>query len=68
MTRQQGERLANEMSKYRGEWILIKDAHVVAHAPTITEAKAQIAAADRSQVRAQFCPRQDFAGTTYTAI
>ncbi len=68
MTRRQAQALAREMRKHRGEWVLVSGAKIVAASPSIKDAINSIPEADRSKVRAQYCPRGDFSDTTYSAI
>jgi hypothetical protein len=66
MTRQQ--RLARDISKHRGEWVLVKDDRVVAASPSIKTAIRSLPKADRSKVTAQFCPTEDYAGTIFSPL
>jgi hypothetical protein len=66
MTKQQ--RLAREISKHKGEWVLVKDARVVAASPSIKKAINSLPKADRSKVTAQFCPNEDYTGSSFSAL
>jgi hypothetical protein len=66
MTEQQ--RLARDISKHKGEWVLVKDARVVAASSSIKQAINSLPKAERSQVTAQFCPTKDYTGSSFSAL
>jgi hypothetical protein len=62
------ERLAHDISRHKGEWVLVKDAKVVAASPSIRKAINSLPKAERSQVTAQFCPTEDYSGASFSAL
>jgi hypothetical protein len=66
MTRQ--ERLAQEISKHKGEWVLVEGTRIVAADPSIKKAINSLRPAQRRRVTAQFCPTEDYSGTSFSAL
>ncbi len=66
MTRQQ--KLAREISKHKGQWVLVKGSKVVAASPSIKKAINSLPPDERKQVRAQFCPTEDYSGASFSAL
>ena len=68
MTKQQREQLAQEISKHKGQWVLVKGTRVVAASRSIKKAINSLPPAERRKVTAQFCPREDYSGTSFAAL
>ena len=68
MTRRQQERLALAISQHKGQWVLVKGNEVVAGATSIKDAINSLPKAERRRVRAQYCPTEDYAGVSFSAL
>jgi hypothetical protein len=68
MTRSDQERLAKDISAHQGQWVLVRGSRVVAASSSIREAVNSLPPAERKKVRAQFCPRDDYSGASFSAL
>lgn len=68
MTPSQTERLAREISKHKGQWVIVKGTQVIASSPSIKQAIDRVPREDRRHVRAQFCPTEDHSGSSFSAF
>ncbi len=68
MTKRQAERLAKQISEHQGQWVLVKGDHVVAASPSIKKAINSLPPAERKKVHAQYCPKEDYSGVSFSAL
>jgi hypothetical protein len=62
------EKLAQEISQHKGQWVLVKGNRVVAASASIKEAINSLPKADRKKVTAQYCPPKDYSGVSFSAF
>ena len=67
MKRSQAERLAVEISGHKGEWVIIKNSHVIASAPSMKRAIEIVPKGQRAGAHAQYSPREDFSTSSFSA-
>lgn len=67
MTSSQAQRFAQEISQYKGQWILVEDSRVVAASPSIKKAINSLKPAQRRKVVAQYVPEEDCSGAIFSA-
>ncbi len=68
MTKSQAERLAHEVSKHKGEYVLVRGTSIVAHDKNLKAAMRKVRAEDRKDLHVRFCPSKDFTDSTFSAF